>query len=97
MRRGLHPAGRAKPRRTVRGRGPSRAPYDNVAAVAVAWCAPRHRRAEPILAAWELRIGDLRVYYDVVEEPEHRVCILRAGDMVRERVRIRGEYVSMTL
>jgi mRNA-degrading endonuclease RelE of RelBE toxin-antitoxin system len=54
-------------------------------------------RPNPFLAAWELRIGDLRVYYDVVEEPEQRVRILRAGEKVRERVRIRGEYVSITL
>ena len=39
------------------------------------------------LAPWELRIGDLRVYYDVDEEPE-LVLIRAVGIKVRNCVRI---------
>lgn len=39
------------------------------------------------LAPWELRIGDLRVYYDVDEEPE-LVLIRAVGIKVRNLVRI---------
>ena len=39
------------------------------------------------LAPWELRIGDLRVYYDVGEEPE-LVLIRAVGIKVRNLVRI---------
>ena len=31
------------------------------------------------LAPWELRIGNLRVYYDIEEEPERVVYILAVG------------------
>lgn len=40
------------------------------------------------LAPWELRIGTLRVYYDVEEGPEPRVLILAVGIKERNRVRI---------
>jgi hypothetical protein len=43
------------------------------------------------LAPWELRVGALRVYYDVVEEPETRVLILAVGVKKRDRVTIAGE------
>lgn len=39
------------------------------------------------LASWELRIGDLRVYYDVEEEPEAIVEILAVGIKDRNQVR----------
>jgi len=44
-------------------------------------------RPNPI-APWELRIGTLRVYYEVGEDPEPRVKILAVGVKERERVRI---------
>ncbi len=53
------------------------------------------------LAPWELRIGDLRVYYDVqgaseVEEPsESRVFILAVGIKDRNRLIIGGEEVKL--
>lgn len=43
------------------------------------------------LAPWELRIGDLRVYYDVEEEPEKRVTILAIGVKRGNRVILGGE------
>ena len=40
-------------------------------------------------APWELRMGNLRVYYDVEEEPEHVVYIRAVGIKERRRVRVR--------
>jgi hypothetical protein len=40
------------------------------------------------LAPWELRVGPLRVYYDVDEGPEQRVLIRAIGIKDRNRVRI---------
>ena len=51
-------------------------------------------RPNPI-APWELRIGDLRVYYDVEEEPEPRVTILAVGVKERNKVRIGREIVKI--
>ncbi|PJB71895.1 MAG: plasmid stabilization protein ParE, partial [Armatimonadetes bacterium CG_4_9_14_3_um_filter_58_7] len=42
------------------------------------------------LAPWELRIGDLRVYYDVETEPEAKVIVLAIGIKERNRVLIGG-------
>jgi mRNA interferase RelE/StbE len=38
----------------------------------------KQMRANP-LASWELRLGDLRVYYDVEEQPEQLVKIAAIG------------------
>ncbi len=51
-------------------------------------------RPNPI-APWELRIGDLRVYYDMEEKPENVVTILAIGIKSRNRVRIGGEEVEL--
>lgn len=51
-------------------------------------------RPNPI-APWELRIGSLRVYYDVEEEPEPRVYVLAVGIKVGSRVRIGREIVEL--
>ena len=40
------------------------------------------------LAPWELRLGNLRVYFDVVSEPEPVVEVLAIGIKDRNRVRI---------
>jgi hypothetical protein len=40
------------------------------------------------LAPWELRIGVLRVYYDIEEQPEQVVTILAIGIKKRNRVLI---------
>ena len=47
------------------------------------------------LAAWELRIGDLRVYYDVAEDPEPEVDIVAIGIKQRNRVYIAGELYDL--
>jgi hypothetical protein len=40
------------------------------------------------LAPWELRLGSLRVYFDVVIEPEPVVVVLAVGVKERSAVRI---------
>jgi mRNA-degrading endonuclease RelE of RelBE toxin-antitoxin system len=47
------------------------------------------------LAPWELRIGRLRVYYDVQEEPEPLVTIRAVGVKDRNRVRIGGTEITL--
>ena len=47
----------------------------------------------PLGAEWELRLADLRVFYDV--EGTTAVRIRRIGRKVRERVLIRGETMEM--
>jgi mRNA-degrading endonuclease RelE of RelBE toxin-antitoxin system len=47
------------------------------------------------LAPWELRIGDLRVYYDVEEVPEAVVYINAVGIKERDQVRIAGEVYDL--
>jgi mRNA-degrading endonuclease RelE of RelBE toxin-antitoxin system len=51
-------------------------------------------RPNPI-APWELRIGNLRIYYDVQEEPEAVVSVLAVGVKERNRVRIGNEVVEL--
>jgi hypothetical protein len=50
--------------------------------------------ANPI-APWEVRVGDLRVYYDVEEEPEPVVFVRAVGIKVRDRVRIGGQWIEL--
>ena len=47
------------------------------------------------LAPWELRVGPLRVFYDVAEGPPARVNVLAVGVKVRNVVRIGGEEVQL--
>jgi len=47
------------------------------------------------LAPWELRIGKLRVYYDVEEIPEAVVYIRAVGVKERNRVRIGKEVIKL--
>lgn len=47
------------------------------------------------LAPWELRIGELRVYYDVEEEPEAVVYINAVGIKQRNQVYIAGEIYEI--
>jgi mRNA-degrading endonuclease RelE of RelBE toxin-antitoxin system len=51
-------------------------------------------RANPV-APWELRIGGLRVYYEVREEPERVVVVKAVGVKYRDRVRVGGEEVEL--
>ena len=47
------------------------------------------------LAPWELRIGNLRVYYDVEEDPQHVVLVRAIGVKERRRVRIGREVIEI--
>jgi mRNA-degrading endonuclease RelE of RelBE toxin-antitoxin system len=51
-------------------------------------------RPNPV-APWELRVGELRVYYDVEESPERVVLVRAVGVKVRDRVRIGGEEIEL--
>ena len=51
-------------------------------------------RRNPV-APWELRIGNLRVYYDVEEQPEMVVHIRAVGIKLRNRVRIGQEEIEL--
>jgi len=51
-------------------------------------------RPNPI-APWELRIGDLRVYYEIEELPGPRVIVLAVGIKERNKVRIGREIVEI--
>ena len=44
-------------------------------------------RPNPV-APWEMRLGNLRVYYEVEQEPEPVVRVLAVGIKERNRVRI---------
>ena len=47
------------------------------------------------MAPWELRVGDLRVYYDVVEEPDKVVTVVAVGVKDRSRVLIGGKEIEL--
>ncbi len=51
-------------------------------------------RPNPI-APWELRIGNLRVYYDIEDEPEHVVYVRAVGIKDRNSVRIGKEVIRL--
>src|SRR5260370_14147237 len=51
-------------------------------------------RANP-LAGWELRIGTLRVYYDVEEHPEQVVYIKAVGVKMRNRLYINKKETEL--
>ncbi len=51
-------------------------------------------RPNPV-ALWELRIGNLRAYYDVEEEPEPVVYVRAVGVKERNQIRIGGEIVEL--
>jgi mRNA-degrading endonuclease RelE of RelBE toxin-antitoxin system len=47
------------------------------------------------IATWKLRIGNLRVYYDIEEEPDQVVRILAIGVKERNQVRIGSRYLEL--
>ena len=47
------------------------------------------------LAPWELRVGKLRVFYDVTHGPPARVNVLAVGVKDRKIVHIGGEEVEL--
>jgi hypothetical protein len=51
-------------------------------------------RPNPV-APWELRIGTLRVYYDIEDAPEPKVLIRAVGVKLRNRVRIGREEIEL--
>jgi mRNA-degrading endonuclease RelE of RelBE toxin-antitoxin system len=51
-------------------------------------------RPNPI-APWELRVGALRVFYDVVEEPSPTVHVLAIGVKDRDVLRVGGQEVHL--
>jgi len=51
-------------------------------------------RPNPV-APWELRIGNLRVYYDVEEQPEPVVSVRAVGVKERNEVRIGKEVIPL--
>jgi hypothetical protein len=46
-------------------------------------------------APWELRIGDLRVYYEIVEDAEAVVTIVAIGVKERDRILIGGKEIKL--
>jgi mRNA-degrading endonuclease RelE of RelBE toxin-antitoxin system len=56
----------------------------------------RHRKRmqpgkEGFLAPWELRVGDLRLYYEIHETPQRLVVVVAVGVKVRNRLRVAGK------
>ncbi len=51
-------------------------------------------RPNPV-APWELRIGMLRAYYNVVDAPEPTVVVLAVGIKIHNRLYIGGEEVQL--
>ena len=47
------------------------------------------------VAPWELRVGALRVFYEVTEGPQAVVRILAVGIKVRDTLRIGGEELRL--
>ena len=47
------------------------------------------------IAPWELRLGSLRVYFDVFSEPEPLVVVLAVGVKERNAVRIGNKVVEL--
>jgi len=45
------------------------------------------------IAPWELRLGEVRVYYAVEEEPEPKVLIVAVGVKKRDRLFIGGKEI----
>ena len=60
----------------------------------------RHRKPmqpgrEGFVAPWELRVGELRLYYEVHETPQRLVVVVAVGVKVRNRLQVAGkEYES---
>jgi mRNA-degrading endonuclease RelE of RelBE toxin-antitoxin system len=54
----------------------------------------KRMRPNPV-APWELRVGQLRAYYDIVETPEPTVFIRAIGVKKRNQVVIGGEVMDL--
>jgi mRNA-degrading endonuclease RelE of RelBE toxin-antitoxin system len=51
-------------------------------------------RPNPV-APWELRIGNLRVYYEIEEALDSKVVVLAIGIKIRDKIRIGREVVDL--
>jgi mRNA-degrading endonuclease RelE of RelBE toxin-antitoxin system len=51
-------------------------------------------RPNPV-APWELRVRELRVYYDIAEQPEPLVTVLAVGLKRRDRIVIGGKEYQL--
>ncbi|MCX7049512.1 MAG: type II toxin-antitoxin system RelE/ParE family toxin [Candidatus Sumerlaeota bacterium] len=51
-------------------------------------------RLNPI-APWELRIGNLRVYYDLIYGPTEKVLVRAIGVKIRNNIRIGREDIQL--
>jgi mRNA-degrading endonuclease RelE of RelBE toxin-antitoxin system len=47
------------------------------------------------VAQYRLRVGELRVYYDVQETPERLVIVKAVGIKVRNRVHVGGKEIKL--
>jgi mRNA-degrading endonuclease RelE of RelBE toxin-antitoxin system len=56
----------------------------------------RKRMRPNALAPWELRIGALRVYYEVTGTPEKLVTVRAVGIKDRARLTIGGEEIDLS-
>ncbi len=54
----------------------------------------RKRMRPNPLAGWELRLGELRVYYDVSEDPL-AVYVIAVGRKIRSQVVVGGEVLEL--
>jgi mRNA-degrading endonuclease RelE of RelBE toxin-antitoxin system len=55
----------------------------------------RKRMRPNLLAPWELRLGDLRVYYDVAVDPSPAVYVRAVGAKEGSQVRIGKETIKL--
>jgi mRNA-degrading endonuclease RelE of RelBE toxin-antitoxin system len=58
---------------------------------------PTHQRKqldENALAPWELRVGDIRIFYDVSRQ-EGNVVVLAIGEKHHNRLRVGGEEIEL--
>jgi mRNA-degrading endonuclease RelE of RelBE toxin-antitoxin system len=54
---------------------------------------PMQPGKEGFVAPWELRVGDLRLYYETHETPQRLVVVVAVGVKVRNRLHVAGtEY-----
>lgn len=54
----------------------------------------KQMRPNPV-APWELRLGDLRVYFEIEMEPEPVVAVLAIGKKIRNHVVIGGMEIEI--
>jgi len=55
----------------------------------------RKRMRPNLLATWELRIGAVRIFFDIQDEPEQIVFIRAVGVKEGNRLRIEGKEIIL--